>query len=447
MLPVRTLILTILAMIAFAGNSLLCRMALKYTNIDAASFTLIRLISGALVLWLIVRLRGELLLPGSRLANAKAGSWLSALALVTYAACFAIAYASLSAGAGALLLFGSVQITMIGYGLWTGERLRRTQVLGLLLALAGLIGLLLPGLTTPPLPDSLLMLGAGIAWGLYSILGRGVTHPLQATAGNFSRAVPVALGLRLLTQPTIALDLAGIGYAIASGAIASGIGYAIWYYALPGLKATQAATVQLSVPILAAIGAIPLLHEPMTLRLGLTAIAVLGGIALVIRQQSRMSTSGQGSADLSKAFHSDSMSLTRSSHGRRKLVWVLWFITWLGLLAGSVWRQWDEAVVWFSVIHALLFIYLERFNLVAFPVQVRLAYVAWVAIGTYVPYMGSLLWITTLGLATNLFVGYCPLARLLSLLPINRSEPLSCNLVRRIFLSPPMQGRFIPARN
>jgi drug/metabolite transporter (DMT)-like permease len=284
MLPVCTLILTILAMIAFAGNSLLCRMALKQTDIDAASFTSIRLISGALVLWLIVWLRGEPILPGRRFANAKAGNWLAALALVTYAACFAIAYASLSAGAGALLLFGSVQITMIGYGLWTGERLRRSQGMGLFLALAGLIGLLLPGLTTPPLPGSLLMLGAGIAWGLYSILGKGVTNPIQATAGNFLRAVPFAIGLSLITHAQIVLDLPGVGFAIASGAIASGMGYAIWYHALPQLKVTQAAIAQLSVPVLAAIAAIPLLHEPMTLRLGLAAIAILGGITLAISQ-------------------------------------------------------------------------------------------------------------------------------------------------------------------
>jgi drug/metabolite transporter (DMT)-like permease len=272
----RTVTLTILAMLAFAGNSLLCRMALKRTDIDAASFTSTRLISGALVLWLIVRLRGEVI--------AKAGSWLAAMALVTYATCFAIAYISLSAGVGALLLFGSVQITMIGYGVWTGERLRGLQSAGLFLALAGLIGLLLPGLTTPSLPSSLLMLGAGMAWGIYSLLGKGVANPTQVTAGNFLRAVPFAIALSLITQAQMALDVAGVGYAIASGAIASGMGYTIWYHALPHLQATQAATVQLSVPILAAIAALPMLHEPMTLRLGLASVAVLGGIALVIRE-------------------------------------------------------------------------------------------------------------------------------------------------------------------
>ncbi|MBF2006112.1 MAG: DMT family transporter [Chlorogloeopsis fritschii C42_A2020_084] len=275
--PIRTLILTIAAMLAFAGNSLLCRMALKHTAIDAVSFTSIRLISGALMLWWIVRLRGG--------ANGKAGSWRSALTLFTYAACFSIAYVSLPTGTGALLLFGSVQITMIGYGLWAGERLRRLQSIGLIVALAGLIGLLLPGLTMPPLQGSLLMLVAGVAWGIYSLLGKGVVNPTQVTASNFLRAVPFAIGLTVVTCPQMTLDLPGVGYAIASGAIASGIGYAIWYQALPHLQATQAATVQLSVPILAAVGAILFLHESITLRLGVAAIVVLSGIALVIKKQ------------------------------------------------------------------------------------------------------------------------------------------------------------------
>ncbi|MBW4433901.1 MAG: DMT family transporter [Pelatocladus maniniholoensis HA4357-MV3] len=277
MSPPRTIVLIIFAMLAFAGNSLLCRMALKHTSINAASFTSFRLISGALMLWLIVRLRGE--------TNAKAGSWLAAMALFAYAACFAIAYVSLPAGTGALLLFGSVQITMIGYGLWTGERLRRLQSIGLILAVAGLIGLLLPGLTTPLLQGSLLMLVAGVAWGIYSLLGKGVANPTQITASNFLRAVPFAIGLSVITYPQMTLDLPGVGYAIASGAITSGIGYAIWYRALPHLQATQAATVQLSVPILAAVGAIIFLNESMTLRLGLATVAVLSGIALVIKQQ------------------------------------------------------------------------------------------------------------------------------------------------------------------
>lgn len=272
-----TSLLTILAMFAFAGNSLLCRLALKHTDIDAVCFTSIRLLSGALVLWWIVRLQER-----SQGPIHPAGSWSAALALFTYAACFSRAYLSLSAGTGALLLFGAVQVTMIGYGLWTGERLRRIQMIGLLLAVAGLIGLLLPGLTTPPLSGSLLMLAAGVAWGIYSLLGKGVAHPIQVTAGNFLQAVPFTLGLSLMTHAQLSLDLPGVAYGVASGAITSGMGYTIWYYVLPGLKAIQAATVQLSVPILAAIAAIPLLQEALTLRLCLAAIAVLGGIALVI---------------------------------------------------------------------------------------------------------------------------------------------------------------------
>lgn len=439
--PPRIMLLTVLAMLAFAGNSLLCRMALKHTAIDAASFTSIRLLSGALMLWLIVRLRGG--------AISRTGSMFAALALFVYAACFSNAYVSLSAGTGALLLFGSVQITMIGYGLWMGERLRSLQILGLLLALAGLIGLLLPGLTTPPLTSLLLMVGAGISWGIYSLLGKGAANPIQATASNFLGAVPFAIGLSVFTFPQMRLDLAGSGYAIASGAIASGMGYAIWYAALSGLKATQAAVVQLSVPVLAALLAIPLLQETITLRLGLAAIAVLSGIALVIHQRQTLQPADKRMLESnlengSQARDRFFLNLTLSI--RRKVVWRLWFITWLGVLAGLFFRQGNEFVVWFSVVHALFFIYLERFNLIAFPVQVRIAYVAWVAIGTYVPYMTWLMWITTIGLATNLFVGYCPLARMLSLLPFNRSEPFSFDLVKRVFLSPPVKGLFTPPR-
>lgn len=274
----RTRLLTALALLAFAGNSLLGRMAFQYTTIDAASFTSIRLVAGALALGLIVALRGGTI--------AKAGSWAAAIALFTYAASFSAAYVSLPTGVGALLLFGAVQITMIGYGLGRGERLSRVQVLGMVLALGGLVGLLLPGLASPPLLGSLLMLCAGAAWGVYSLLGKGVSNPTQATAGNFLRAVPITLGFSLLLLPRLSLDSAGVGYAIASGALTSGVGYALWYNALPGLEATQAAIVQLCVPVLAAIAAILLLNEPMTLRLGLASAAVLGGIALVLRYPS-----------------------------------------------------------------------------------------------------------------------------------------------------------------
>ncbi len=233
------------------------------------------------MLWLLVRLR--------RGAGAGSGNWLSALALFAYAAGFSYAYMSLPASTGALLLFGAVQATMIGHGIWAGERLRSWQLVGLMLALGGLIGLLLPGLSAPPVTGSLLMLGAGVAWGVYSLRGRGRGDPLKVTAGNFLRAVPVAASLSLLMRGSVSPDRAGFGYAVLSGALASGLGYAIWYTALPALRATSAATVQLSVPVLAALGGITFLDESLTLRLVLASAAILGGIALVI-QEKRVAT-------------------------------------------------------------------------------------------------------------------------------------------------------------
>ncbi len=278
MSTLRILVLTALAMTAFAGNSLLCRLALKDTAIDAASFTTVRLLSGALMLWLVVRLRGG----GAR---AGAGNWLSALALFTYAAGFSFAYITLPAATGALLLFGAVQATMIGHGLWRGERLRPAQSVGLVLALGGLVGLLLPGLSAPPLFGASMMLGAGIAWGVYSLRGRVPGDATRVTAGNFMRAVPIAAALSGLMAGNMSLDRAGLLYAVASGALASGLGYAIWYTALPALKATKAATVQLRVPVLASIGGIAFLGEAVSLRLVAASIAILGGIALVILEK------------------------------------------------------------------------------------------------------------------------------------------------------------------
>jgi drug/metabolite transporter (DMT)-like permease len=273
----RIVALTSLTMIAFAGNSLLCRLALKHTSIDAASFTAIRLLSGALTLWLIVQIR--------RGARASSGNWLSALALFVYAAGFSFAYVSLPAATGSLLLFGAVQATMIGRGLWAGERFSRIQLVGLVLAIGGLVSLLLPGLSAPPLLGSLLMLSAGVAWGVYSLRGKNAGDPTRVTAGNFLRAVPVAAISSLLLHNSISLDSAGIGYALASGALTSGMGYAIWYTVLPALKATTASTVQLSVPVIAALGGIAFLGESVTLRLVLASVAILGGIALVILEK------------------------------------------------------------------------------------------------------------------------------------------------------------------
>ncbi len=264
--------LVLLAMTAFAGNSLLCRAALRQTTLDAATFTLLRLISGALVLSLLARGR----------QTAISGSWLSALALFVYAGAFSLAYLTLTAGTGALLLFGAVQATMILTGLWAGERLNPGQVAGLALALSGLVILLLPGLAAPPLGGALLMLAAGVAWGVYSLRGRGVGNPLGATAGNFLRAVPLGLLLSLLLSRWVHWDATGALYAVISGALASGLGYAVWYTAVRELSATRAATVQLSVPIIAATGGIVLLGEPLSGRLLLAAAVILSGIALVV---------------------------------------------------------------------------------------------------------------------------------------------------------------------
>lgn len=270
----RVVVLTILALAAFAGNSLLCRAALSRTHIDAASFTTVRLLSGALMLWVLVWLRGG--------GKAGKGSWLSALALFAYAAGFSFSYLHLSAAAGALILFGAVQATMIACGLWSGERLRSAQLVGLLLAGAGLVGLLLPGLSAPPLGSALLMLGAGVAWGIYSVRGKGAGDALRVTAGNFLRAAPMALAVSAVLLRGASSDPAGIWYAFLSGALTSGVGYAVWYTALPFLKSTTAAAVQLSVPVIAALGGAAFLDEPLTLRLLAASIAIIGGIALVV---------------------------------------------------------------------------------------------------------------------------------------------------------------------
>ena len=308
-------------MIAFASNSLLCRAALRDTGIDAASFTFIRILSGALVLWLIIVMRrirfpspqsspkptpspsSFILLPegedgrGSpfslREKGRDAGNWASAFALFIYAAAFSFAYNTLPAGTGALLLFGAVQATMILWGFGKGERLDVIQIAGLIMAVAGLVVLVLPGLSAPPLIGSVLMLSAGIAWGIYSLRGKikgpsgSDSDPIAATAGNFLRAVPFAALVSIIMLATMHLDASGIIYAVISGALTSGIGYVIWYAALPGLNAASAATVQLSVPVLAATGGIFLLGESITLRYVIASIAVLGGIFLVVIEKQR----------------------------------------------------------------------------------------------------------------------------------------------------------------
>lgn len=270
----RTLLLTILAMLAFAGNSLLCRAALKDTAIDAVSFTALRLVSGALMLLLLLRLR--------RAPAGARGGWRGAAALFVYAAAFSYAYVQLDAGTGALLLFGAVQVSLLLAGLLRGERPGTQALAGFLLALGGLLYLLLPGASAPPLGGALLMLLSGLAWGLYTLLGRGGGDPLAVSAGNFLRAIAFAALLLLVFHGQLRLDGPGLLYALLSGALASGLGYAVWYSALPGLTALQGASVQLSVPVLAALCGALLLGEPFGPRLPPATLAVLGGIALIL---------------------------------------------------------------------------------------------------------------------------------------------------------------------
>jgi drug/metabolite transporter (DMT)-like permease len=259
-------------MIAFAANSLLCRVALRQMQIDAASFTAIRVVSGGAVLWLVLQAR-------RRKSN---GNWISACALFAYTAAFSFAYLSLPAGTGALLLFAAVQGTMIVAGVRNGERLHVRQWSGVAIAFAGLVLLLLPGTAAPSLRGSLLMLSAGTAWGVYSLRGKRVADATAATGGNFIRAMPMALILAGAFSPWARLTPAGISYALISGIITSGLGYVIWYSVLPSLKATSAATVQLSAPVLAALGGVVLLGESMTLRMTAASTAVLVGITLAL---------------------------------------------------------------------------------------------------------------------------------------------------------------------
>jgi drug/metabolite transporter (DMT)-like permease len=298
----RTVLLTLSALVAFAANSVLCRLALGGRAIDAASFATIRLASGALALLsllaLVSRGRGDRRdgrgpapdderTAGPARRVRPAGSWRSAAALFLYAVPFAFAYLSLSAGTGALILFGAVQATMIAVGLRGGERPHRLEWWGLIIAIAGLIVLVLPGLRAPAPAGSLLMAVAGMAWGVYSLRGRGAGRPLAITAGNFARAAPLALAVSLLCLRALHVSPRGALLAVLSGAVTSGLGYAIWYAALPGLTATRAATVQLAVPVLAALGGVAFLGEHVTLRLVVSATFILGGVAAALRGRLR----------------------------------------------------------------------------------------------------------------------------------------------------------------
>ncbi len=267
-------------MLAFAANSLLCRAALRPGLVDAASFTSIRLASGALSLAVVARLVG-------RGSGEPSGSWLSAAALFGYAAFFSFAYLRLNAGVGALLLFGSVQATMIGWGLCAGERPRWAEWAGLAISLLGLVLLTRPGLTAPDPTGALLMALSGVAWGAYSLRGRENPNVVIANASHFARSVPMALAATLFTISRAHISARGLALAIASGALISGLGYAVWYLALRGLTAARAAIVQLAVPVLAAAGGVAFLGERVTPRLVAAGLLVLAGIALAVSARTR----------------------------------------------------------------------------------------------------------------------------------------------------------------
>jgi drug/metabolite transporter (DMT)-like permease len=275
MSTLRLVFYTLLTMAAFAANSLLCRMALKETAIDAASFTSVRLLSAATMLWLLMRWQQQ--------APLKHGSWRSALALFIYAAALSFAYRTIDTGAGALMLFGAVQMTMIIAGFVAGERMSALQGIGFAAAMAGLVILASPGVEAPSVLDSILMLASGIAWGVYSLFGRGLSNPAAATAGNFLRALPLTIALSLLALPWLQLDARGVLYAVLSGALTSGLGYVMWYRVLQHMRAMTASTVQLSAPVLATLAGIVLLGEALTRDLLVASLLILGGIWLILR--------------------------------------------------------------------------------------------------------------------------------------------------------------------
>lgn len=272
-------------MLAFAANSLLCRIGLQPpAGIDPASFGSLRLVSGALMLALVVKLTSGAAEPG---APAPRADWVAASMLWAYVACFSFAYLTLTAGTGALILFGTVQLTMFAAGLRAGERFMPVAWGGLALAVAGLVYLMAPGIAAPSPIGAALMAVAGIAWGVYSLRGRRPgASPLAATASNFLRAAPLALALSLAFASHFEASAEGVLLAVASGALTSGLGYVIWYTALKGLTAMRAATVQLSVPPIAALGGALLLAEAITPRLMLASVAILGGVAVVLLSRS-----------------------------------------------------------------------------------------------------------------------------------------------------------------
>lgn len=283
--PLRTALLTAFTLLAFAANSLLCRAALGEQRIDPTSFTTVRLVSGALALVLLARVFGEAREPGE--ARSSATSWASGVVLFVYAIAFSLAYVSLNTGTGALILFGTVQVTMIGAALRGGERLGAGQWLGLLAAVAGLVYLVSPGLEAPDPVGALLMTASGVAWGLYSLRGRGAKAPVRGTASNFVHSVPLTLVASGAGLSFAHLEPVGVALAATSGVVTSGLGYALWYRALRGLSTTQASVVQLLVPVLAAGAGVAFLAEPLSTRLVTASGAILGGVAVVVVARGR----------------------------------------------------------------------------------------------------------------------------------------------------------------
>lgn len=272
----RVFLYTSFALVAFAFNSILCRMALRPGEADAAGFTVVRLVSGAITLAVLAYIFGKT-------RNVlQTGQWPSAFFLFAYAICFSFAYLGLAAGTGALILFGSVQLTMIAAALIKGERPGVLEWLGLAVAAGGLVYLVLPGLASPPLPSSLLMAAAGVAWGFYTLRGRGSSNPLAETAGNFARAVPMVVLIGIPYVYQMHMTTRGLALAALSGAVASGIGYTVWYAALKHLTSTRAAVLQLLVPVIAAAGGVAFLAETATTRLYVAGAMILGGIGMTI---------------------------------------------------------------------------------------------------------------------------------------------------------------------
>ena len=272
----KTSLLTSLALIAFAANSVLCRLALGQGAIDASSFTIIRLLAGAVTLFIILNVQRK------SKGEVSKGSWFASLALFIYAITFSYAYLSIDTGTGALILFGAVQLTMILLSLLSGTRLHYTEGIGVIIAFIGFVYLILPDITTPSLNGFILMTVSGIAWGIYTLKGRSSKNPLMDTSYNFIRTIPFVILLMVVTAQHLHYSTQGVILALLSGGITSGVGYTIWYIALRGLTSTQAAVIQLSVPIIAAIGGVIFVSEEITTRLIVSAVIVLGGILMVV---------------------------------------------------------------------------------------------------------------------------------------------------------------------